>query len=65
MKVLKHFIKVYLRMRPGCHFAAVAAISLMTSWVFEISPAAAASDACAEVTVLPSPFAPWTGAPLR
>src|SRR5664280_3678636 len=32
------------------------------------SPAAAASDSCAnaaEVTVLPSPLAPWTGAPLR
>ena len=32
------------------------------------SPAAAASDGCtnpAEVTVLPSPLAPWTGAPLR
>src|ERR1700675_691481 len=32
------------------------------------SPAAAASGSCAtsaEVTVLPSPVAPWTGAPLR
>src|ERR1700686_3502247 len=32
------------------------------------SPAVAASDGCAnpaEVTVLPSPLAPWTGAPLR
>jgi hypothetical protein len=32
------------------------------------SPAAAASDSCAnaaEITVLPSPQAPWTGAPLR
>ncbi len=32
------------------------------------SPAAAASESCAsaaEVTVLPSPLAPWTGAPLR
>src|SRR5450631_3094361 len=34
----------------------------------ESSPAAAASDSCAssaEITVLPSPRAPWTGAPLR
>jgi hypothetical protein len=32
------------------------------------SPAAAASNSCAnsaEITVLPSPLAPWTGAPLR
>jgi hypothetical protein len=32
------------------------------------SPAAAAADGCAssaEVTVLPSPLAPWSGAPLR
>ena len=32
------------------------------------SPAAPASDSCAsaaEVTILPSPLAPWTGAPLR
>jgi hypothetical protein len=34
----------------------------------ESSPAAAASEACAspaEITVLPSPRSPWTGAPLR
>src|SRR5260370_31570876 len=34
----------------------------------ESSPAAAASDSCAnpaEITVLPSPRSPWTGAPLR
>jgi len=54
-------------MLPGRCFAAVAtAFLLMTFGFFQMSPAAAAaSDACAEVTVLPSPLAPWTGAPLR
>jgi hypothetical protein len=48
-------------------FAAIAtAFSLIAG--FPLSPAAASSDACAnsaEITILPSPLAPWTGAPLR
>src|SRR5450755_2178349 len=56
-------------------FAAAATASLLIAAGFFIllfstaaSPAKAASDACgdaAELTVLPSPFAPWKGAPLR
>jgi len=57
-------------------FAAVAtAFSLIAGGFFvllfsmaESSPAAAASEGCAnaaEITVLPSPRSPWTGAPLR
>lgn len=57
-------------------FAAVAtAFSLIASGfsvllfsMAESSPAAAASEGCAnpaEITVLPSPRSPWTGAPLR
>jgi hypothetical protein len=41
---------------------------LLLSFASGPSPAAAASGSCAtsaEVTVLPSPLAPWTGAPLR
>jgi hypothetical protein len=49
-------------------FAAAAAIFSMIA-VLLLSPAtAASSDACAnsaEITILPSPLAPWTGAPLR
>jgi len=58
-------------MFPGRCFAAIVTTSLLTAGGFLLfstteSPAAAASDACAaEVTVLPSPQAPWTGAPLR
>ena len=54
-------------MLPGRCFAAVAtAFLLMTFGFFQMSPAAAAaSDSCAELTVLPSPLAPWTGVPLR
>jgi hypothetical protein len=52
-------------MLPGRRFAALTAFSLITAGLFQISPAAAASDLCAEVTVLPAPFAPWTGVPLR
>ena len=53
-------------MLPGRRFAAAAtAISLIAVGFFRIAPAAAASNACADVTVLPSPFAPWSGAPLR
>ena len=48
-----------------CFAAAAAAFSLIAVGFFRISPALAASDACADVTVLPSPLAPWTGAPLR
>ncbi|MDR3385523.1 MAG: hypothetical protein P4L92_00605, partial [Rudaea sp.] len=49
--------------------AATALLSISTGFcVLPFSPAEAASDACgdaAEVTVLPSPLAPWKGAPLR
>jgi hypothetical protein len=50
----------------GRRFAAAMTALLLLSTAE--SPAAAASDSCAnpaEVTVLPSPQAPWTGAPLR
>src|SRR6202035_2919654 len=53
-------------MLPGrCFAAAATAISLTTVGFFQMAPAAAASSACADVTVLPSPLAPWSGAPLR
>ena len=53
-------------MLPGRRFAAATAFSLATAGLFHVAPAAAAApDACAEVTVLPAPFSPWTGAPLR
>jgi hypothetical protein len=54
-------------------FAAVATTFLLITGGFFLqlfataqSPAAAASGSCAnsaEITVLPSPLAPWTGAP--
>jgi hypothetical protein len=59
----------------GRRFAAAATAFLLTAGGSSLallsmaaSPAIAASDACAdtaEVTVLPSPQAPWAGAPLR
>ena len=58
----------------GRRFAAAATAFLLIAGGFffcfsrRSNPAAAASDSCAnsaEVTVLPSPLAPWTGAPLR
>src|ERR1700751_5733280 len=62
-------------MFPGRRFAAAVTAFLLTAGGFFLllfstaeSPAAAASDRCAnaaEVTVLPSPPTPWTGAPLR
>src|ERR1700719_4045894 len=56
-------------MLHGRRFAAVVtAISLTMVGFLQMSPGAAASDGCAnsaEVAVLPSPLAPWTGAPLR
>jgi hypothetical protein len=61
-------------MLPGRRFAAAMALLLIAGGSFSLTlaiaaPAAAApSDACAdtaEVTILPSPQAPWTGAPLR
>src|SRR5262245_13278244 len=62
-------------MFPGRSFAAAAtAFVLIAGGIFLLlfstveSTAAAASDRCAnaaEVTVLPSPQTPWTGAPLR
>ena len=45
-----------------------AAFSLISGACLHVAPAAAASEGCAspaEVTVLPSPLAPWSGAPLR
>jgi hypothetical protein len=53
-------------MFQGGRFA-VAAFSLITGACLH-SPAAAAPEGCgspAEITILPSPLAPWTGAPLR
>src|SRR5437870_1841715 len=47
---------------------AVAAFLLITGACLHLSPAAAAPEGCAspaEITILPSPLAPWTGAPLR
>jgi hypothetical protein len=62
-------------MFSGRRFAAAATAFLLTAGGFFLlllstaeSPAAAASNGCAnatEVTVLPSPQTPWTGAPLR
>ena len=62
-------------MLPARRFAAAATTCLLITGGFLLllfataqSPAAAASDSCAnpaEVTVLPSPQAPWSGAPLR
>jgi hypothetical protein len=62
-------------MLPGRSFVAAATACLPITGGFFLllfataqSPAAAASGSCAnsaEVTVLPSPQAPWTGAPLR
>jgi hypothetical protein len=49
----------------GCRFVAAVAFSLITAGTVQIAPAVAATDACAEVTVLPAPFSPWSGAPLR
>lgn len=50
-------------------FAVAATASLLFGgFILAGSPARAASDACADaadLTVLPSPFAPWKGAPLR
>jgi hypothetical protein len=56
-------------MFPGRRFAAATvAFSLIAGAFLHVSEAAAASDSCAdpaEVTILPSPLAPWTGARLR
>jgi hypothetical protein len=59
-------------MLPKRRFAAAATAFVLTaggsSLLLSPTEAAAASDGCvtaAEVTVLPSPVAPWSGAPLR
>jgi hypothetical protein len=59
-------------MLPKRRFAAAATAFVLTAGGFSLllipTEAAAASDGCvtsAEVTVLPSPVAPWSGAPLR
>ncbi|HET7887179.1 MAG TPA: hypothetical protein VFL62_13205 [Bradyrhizobium sp.] len=53
-------------MRPGRRFAAAATVfSLITGGFLHADPAAAASEACAEIAILPAPFAPWSGVPLR
>ena len=56
-------------MHPSPRFAAAVRASLLTAGgllLLSASPAAAASEACsAEITILPAPQAPWTGAPLR
>src|ERR1700754_675168 len=69
------YIQMALQAASARRFAAAAtAFSLAAGGFFLLmfataqSPAAAASDTCAnpaEITVLPSPQAPWTGAPLR
>lgn len=54
-------------MRPARRFAVAATALVMITGGYCV-PAAAAAETCAkdaEVTVLPSPLAPWTGAPLR
>ena len=54
-------------MFPGRRFAA-AAFSLIAYACFHAPPAEAAPEGCAspaEVTILPTPMAPWTGMPLR
>src|ERR1700754_2286005 len=54
-------------MLPGRRFA-LAAFSLIAGGCLHLSAAMAASEACGgstEVTILPSPLAPWSGAPLR
>jgi hypothetical protein len=51
----------------GRRFVA-AAFSLISGACLHVAPATAASEGCAspaEVAVLPSPLAPWSGAPLR
>src|SRR5258707_3012774 len=69
-------LRGYIEMLLARRFAAAAtAFSLIAGGFFvllfsmaESSPAAAASEGCAnaaEITVLPSPRAPWSGAPLR
>jgi hypothetical protein len=74
MQVGVHVSQGHIQMLPGRRFAAAATAVLLTAGGFFISPlstessAAAASSGCAnaaEVTVLPSPQAPWSGAPLR
>src|SRR5258708_35916297 len=68
--------KDYMQMLHARRFAPAATASLLIAGGFfvllfamaESSPVAAASEGCAnaaEITVLPSPRAPWTGAPLR
>src|SRR5579863_7434835 len=64
MRVPIHLSKVYIGMLPGRRIVAAATV-LITVGLSPISPAMAAADGCAEVTVLPSPFSPWSGAPLR
>ena len=62
-----------IQMRLARRFAAAATALLPIAGgvlllLFSAAESAAASDACAdaaELTVLPSPLAPWTGAPLR
>ena len=64
-----------MQMFLGRRFAAAATAFVLTAAGFSLllfstaeSPAVAASESCAgsgELTVLPSPLTPWTGAPLR
>jgi hypothetical protein len=74
MQVPRIFGKVYIRMLRERGLAVAARMFLLTasglsfSLLIAASPAIAASDNCAtsaEVTILPSPQAPWVGAPLR
>lgn len=66
---LQGHIQMLLGLFLGRRWAAAAtAFSLATGAFSLLPPAAAAAEACAgsgEVTLLPSPLAPWSGAPLR
>src|SRR5580704_3652076 len=73
--LVRDFLQGHIPMFLGRRFAAAATACVLTAAGFSLllfstvqSPAMAASESCAgsgEVTVLPSPMTPWSGAPLR
>jgi hypothetical protein len=73
--LVRDILKGHRQMFLGRRFAAAATACVLTAAGFSLlllstaqSPAMAASESCAgsgEVTVLPSPMTPWSGAPLR
>jgi hypothetical protein len=73
MQVGVHLSQGHIQMLPGRRFAAAATALLLTAGgffvlLFSTAESSAAASGCAnatEVTVLPSPQAPWSGAPLR